>query len=271
MLPTNLDKLLGCFFQGEFSALTAIAQRHDRELIRIIDSERKRYPGSPIASVAFDREDVRQILFLVLLSSWRRGRSHLPDNTLGYLRCLLRHTLIDFWRDWVRSCPGSWRKSRSRTINLDSLPDWGPLPDQIVEEREERQLIEQMLKPKEQTLWQLITLGSTSNEMAEELGIVSSTVRARVRRAVIRLKRKIPGDWRVPYERVRRFRRPLKLVELRQPIRRSRLINELRGRWPRRRQLAFLRESQQGTSLSYRAFTEFSEFRSGNRLLHGGR
>jgi RNA polymerase sigma factor (sigma-70 family) len=256
MLPANFTELLARFFSGDFSALATLAEHCDRQIMQLIKSERQRYPRSLLATTHLDREDIRQLLFLSLLGSRRQGKSYRPENIPAYLRCLLRHQLIDKWREFFGSEPRNERIVRMRSIDLDTLPDNAATPDEIAEQREERRLVVELMTPREKTIWELLTQGYSPYEMAAILELPDSTVRSQLKRAVRRLQREIPPDWRVTLNRGADIRRPLKLFEIR---RRLRIRNPLKwrtaGRSARQR-LALLSQTQQRPSLQNRSLPQ---------------
>ncbi|MFM8250977.1 MAG: RNA polymerase sigma factor [Planctomycetota bacterium] len=256
MLPANIHELLASFFNGNFSALATIAEHCDRQLMQLIQSERQRYPRSLLATTDLDREDIRQLLFMSLIGSWRQGKSYRPDNMLAYLRCLLRHQLIDKWREFFGSEPRNERIVSMRSIDLDTLPDNAPTPDEIAEQREERQLVAELMTPREKTIWELITQGYSPYEMAAILELPDSTVRSQLKRAVSRLQRDIPPDWRVDPKRGAVIRRPLKLFELRGRLRiRKPTPWRYDGRSKRQR-LTLLSQTHQRPSLQNRSLPQ---------------
>lgn len=256
MLAANIQELLVSFFSGDFSALASIAKHCDWQLMQLIKSERQRYPRSLLATADLDREDIRQLLFMSLLGSWRQGKSYRPENMLAYLRCLLRHQLIDKWREYFGSEPRNERIVRMRSVDLDTLPDNAPTPDEIAEEREERRLVAELMTSREKTIWELITQGYSPCEMAAILELPDSTVRSQLKRAVRRLKREIPPDWRVTPNRGAVVRRPLKLYELRGRLRIRRPTQQRYGGRSTGKRLALLCQAHERPSLQNRSLPQ---------------
>lgn len=173
--------LVSAYLSGNKSAFDALTLRY----LKLVYSIALRY-----AKQQADAEDLTQDVFVKVLQNLRKYDANKAFKP--WIVTIAKHVSLD-WLKKKKPLLFATLDPEQEEILISSVPDPMPLPDMVMQQVENKEMIRQAvqgLTPEQQEVLRLrYERGFTFREIADELGEILDTVKARHRRGLLSLKK----------------------------------------------------------------------------------